>query len=397
MSATRVTASWCTGRDKDPGTCEGPTASAGLAIEESDRTFPGELGRFLVVRVRIDLTQERVSGGREDPREASSAIAPPRQNSVTPSLRVERGCEPEKSAARVHRRRCCVAKIALCSAVREVLMRNSIFALLSLLAVACGGSSEDGGSGGSTTGGKGGSGGVTGGSGGVTGGSGGVTGGSGGVTGGSGGVTGGSGGVAGGTGATGGGGLGGASNGGTGGGGTGGTSAAQPECKADSDCKVFSDCCTCMAVPIAENPTSCPLTCVIDSCVAAGAPKLPACVAGRCVMGFECDSSKVTCKSLPPKCGAGQVPQVSGDCWKGGCVAADECQSVHACSDCTGSLACASYQTQLGPQAHCVDIPKSCGGAATCACMGPSVCTDPFSSCNDLSGSQGVSCGCPTC
>ena len=270
-----------------------------------------------------------------------------------------------------------------------------LFCLVSALALGCGGSSDDGGSGGS--------GGATGGAGGTTGGSGGVTGGSGGATGGSGGVAGATGGAAGspggaaGSGATGGAaGAGGTGTGATGGtGGTGGV--ASPECKADGDCKVFTDCCSCEGVPNAENPTACPANCLQAKCSEISAPKAAACIAGRCVMGFDCDSSKVTCKSVPPSCAAGQVALVNGNCWQGSCVPADECHTVKDCAACTGPLACVTVTTQIAIQRHCVDIPAVCGGAASCACFGPSVCTSPYTNCTDMSGIKGVGCDCPNC
>ncbi len=260
-------------------------------------------------------------------------------------------------------------------------------ALVSICLLGCGGESDSGGSGGGTTGGSGGATGGSSGTGGATGGSGGATGGSAGASGGSAGATGGSAGTGGATGGTGG------ATGGTGGGGP-----ASPECTTATDCKVFADCCSCLGVPTTENPTSCPQNCLLDKCGEIDAPKAAACVAGRCVMGFECDSSKVTCKSLPPTCPAGQVARVdpTTQCWKG-CVPAGECNSVKSCSDCTGELVCAGYVTQLGPQNHCVDVPKTCNGNFSCACLGPSVCTSPFSTCADFSGQKGVSCSCPNC
>jgi hypothetical protein len=203
-------------------------------------------------------------------------------------------------------------------------------------------------------------------------------GGSGGATGGSGGSLGGSGGAT---------------------GGSGGAIAAAPECKADGDCKVFTDCCMCAGVPVSENPASCPALCKQDKCAELGAPAKASCVAGRCVAGFNCDSSNVTCKMMTPSCQPGEVPLVNdaGTCWQGSCVPATECKTVKACSQCTGALVCAVHVTQLGLQHHCVDVPAVCGGNFTCSCMGASVCTPPYASCSDMSGQKGVSCGCPNC
>lgn len=261
----------------------------------------------------------------------------------------------------------------------------------SLLVVGCGGESENDASGGSggATGGSSGAGGSTGGAGG-----GGGTAGTGGSTGGTAGVGGGSGGSGGSTGGTG-------ATGGSGGstGGTGGAGPAQPECKVDGDCKMFADCCSCMGIPTSENPVPCPAMCLQDKCGELGGPKTAACIAGRCVAGFNCDSSKVTCKMATPNCDPGKVPLVKedGTCWQGSCVPANECKAVKSCAECTGSLFCVSYVTQLGPQNHCADVPKACGSDFTCACTGPSVCTPPYGTCQDFSGQKGVSCSCPNC
>ncbi len=263
-------------------------------------------------------------------------------------------------------------------------------ASLSLLALACGGESSDDGSrgGGNTT--SGGSGGSTGGSAGSGGASGGSAG-TGGATGGSAGIAGATGGAAG-SGAT-----GGAAGSGGATGGTGGV-VGSPECKQDADCKVFNDCCSCEGVPKTANPASCPAICKQNTCEALGvSPTTVSCVAGRCVKGFDCDTSKVTCKAAPPVCPAGQVAQVKGNCYTFACVAASECTFVPGCGDCAPMDVCSLYVTQLGPRPHCVSIPKTCGGNFSCACLGPSTCISPFDSCSDLSGQKGVSCGCPAC
>ncbi|MCA9628994.1 MAG: hypothetical protein KC766_15045, partial [Myxococcales bacterium] len=153
----------------------------------------------------------------------------------------------------------------------------------------------------------------------------------------------------------------------------------------------------CSGVPKDEDVVDCPATCAVDQCNRAGISE-PQCVAGRCVAGYECDASKVTCAQPTPQCPAGEVAAVQGGCWTGTCVPAVECRSVTQCNDCTGgNTACAAYETQLGPENHCVEIPAVCKGAATCECMGPSVCVQGFDLCEDFSGIRGVRCGCPTC
>jgi hypothetical protein len=203
-------------------------------------------------------------------------------------------------------------------------------------------------------------------------------------------------GTAGSAGASGSGGAGGA--GGTGGIGGAAGGSPQPECTTAADCKLQNDCCTCQALAPGEFYPSCPpIACLVDKCEALQLPKdAVACVAGRCVAGFECDSSKVTCKLLPPVCEPGFVPGVKDTCYTGTCVPVTECVSVKSCAEC-GKFACAAYATRTGPQAHCVTVPPACGDSATCACFGPTVCTKPFSGCGDLSGLRGVTCTCPTC
>ncbi|MFO0567480.1 MAG: hypothetical protein U0263_17615 [Polyangiaceae bacterium] len=263
-------------------------------------------------------------------------------------------------------------------------MRRTGWVLLVLVACACGGESDDGGS---STGGSSGSGGATGGSSGTGGATGGASG-SGGATGGSSGAgaTGGASGSGGTTGGTGG------ATGGTGGG------TASPECKEAADCQVFEDCCSCDGVPKGTNPPMCKLACTEKKCSVLGVSSTEvSCVAGRCVKGYECDSTKVACAAASPACSAGEVPQVKGACWTGKCVPASECASVAGCKDCdTTKYACVENVAKPS-SAHCVDVPAACGGSLSCACFGASVCVSPYTSCSELSGVKGVSCGCPTC
>ena len=125
-----------------------------------------------------------------------------------------------------------------------------------------------------------------------------------------------------------------------------------------------------------------------------------ACVAGRCVAGFACDASKVTCKIAVPDCQAGDVPAVdaSGNCYTGACVPAAECASVTSCASCTRTdQACVSYATLGGNHNHCVTIPAACGGSVTCDCLGPTSCVGSNRVCGMLSGVKGIGCACPAC
>jgi len=172
----------------------------------------------------------------------------------------------------------------------------------------------------------------------------------------------------------------------------------KPECYSEKDCKIFTDCCACEGVPNAETPASCRVACKQNQCAALGlAAPQAACIAGRCVVGFDCDSSKVLCKSVPPQCPAGQVPLVNSGCWQGTCVAANECASVKDCSACTGGLICAEFIQRGGPAVHCYDVPKECNGNYGCSCAGAGVCSGPGLTCGDLSGLMGIACSCPAC
>ncbi|MFO0566424.1 MAG: hypothetical protein U0263_12215 [Polyangiaceae bacterium] len=243
--------------------------------------------------------------------------------------------------------------------------------VLLLGAVACGGSTDAGGTGGAAGGGAGG----------AVGGSGGAVGGTGGTS------VGGSGGVGG-------------STGGVGGGGTGGTNPFA-ECTDDSQCTLFSDCCTCVALGPNEGvPPSCDMACKQNTCEARGVTSGKAqCVAGQCIVGYECRSEQALCNMPPPKCDPGQMPSIINACY-GPCVPATECASVSQCTDCNGPLTtCVHYDMQSGDASanHCVQVPKGCEGSPTCACMGANVCTAPFSACTDFSGVPGMSCSCPNC
>lgn len=183
-------------------------------------------------------------------------------------------------------------------------------------------------------------------------------------------------------------------------GGSGGSTGPAPECTQDSDCRLFTDCCTCVGLPKGHaDPPSCNAACSIDQC-AAHDVKAPSCRAGRCVAGFNCDASQALCFSLPPTCAAGQVPSVVGSCW-GGCVDATQCLGVQSCAECTGvNTTCVKYDLQGGDtsvSSHCVTVPKGCEGSPTCSCMGSSVCATPYVACGDFSGIKGMGCSCPNC
>lgn len=183
--------------------------------------------------------------------------------------------------------------------------------------------------------------------------------------------------------------------------GLGGGGATAGQCSDSSQCKLFSDCCSCMALgPGDPEPSSCLADCLQDACSAMGVTSgKAACVLGSCVVGFDCDGSKVLCNALPPLCEPGSTPSVVGGCW-GQCVPVTECMSVASCLDCQGPLTtCVTIDLQGAESAphHCVTLPKGCEGDPTCSCIGSSVCPSPYTACSDLSGVPGVVCSCPNC
>ena len=184
--------------------------------------------------------------------------------------------------------------------------------------------------------------------------------------------------------------------------GTGGASGSEPDCTRDSDCHLLNDCCTCAALgPRQEPPPTCGLVCLQSKCSAQSLPpNAVACVAGRCVAGFNCDDSEVTCRVATPICPDGQVPGVNADgtCYTGGCVPTTQCRSVASCNVCGSSQACVTNQSRGRNEHHCVTVPAGCS-SANCSCLGDSVCLSPYSSCdnNSSGGVKGVTCGCPTC
>jgi hypothetical protein len=152
--------------------------------------------------------------------------------------------------------------------------------------------------------------------------------------------------------------------------------AAAAQCQKDSDCQLVNDCCTCAAIPKGEKVPACdPKTaCLIPSCMQFGGVEQPRCAAGRCVLGFDCDTASVTCKRAAPVCPAGQVPRVVMQgvqrCF-GECMDARQCLAVPSCASCARADLC--VRTGAATSLHCVAAPSSCT-TASCACVGPSVC-----------------------
>lgn len=160
------------------------------------------------------------------------------------------------------------------------------------------------------------------------------------------------------------------------------------ECVTADDCQVFTDCCTCAAVPTSEENLACPGLCIQSACQARGLGTAKAtCVANRCVFDVSCDSSRVTCEAATPTCPAGQVPSVSGACW-GPCVPAQDCQEVTNCNDCAAGQVCVRNELQP-PSTHCVEVSASCLQHPNCDCT---------NACDfQCSDETGIGCFCVSC
>jgi hypothetical protein len=166
-------------------------------------------------------------------------------------------------------------------------------------------------------------------------------------------------------------------------------------CKTDSDCRLGASCCDCRALAPGGVLPPCSLACIQSACAAMGI-KGVRCSQGACVLAAECDTSVVTCRSVPPPCAVGDLPSIQGSCWSGHCVKASACRTVKDCTSCPRDLyLCAREEAQLGSTFRCVDLPPACRVTRTCECAGSYVCTPPFSSCS-VNGDE-FSCTCPTC
>jgi hypothetical protein len=174
------------------------------------------------------------------------------------------------------------------------------------------------------------------------------------------------------------------------------------QCQRDEDCQLVNDCCTCQAIPGHENPPYCdPKTsCVMPACSQYGGLDKAHCVAGRCILAFDCDTSMIACKRSPPVCPPGQTPRVIGQgvarCY-GECVDARQCQAVPSCAVCGLKDLCVRYAPSPQPY-HCVPVPAACTASPSCACVQPAVCVGAYQTCVEGgSVAPAISCGCPSC
>jgi hypothetical protein len=113
----------------------------------------------------------------------------------------------------------------------------------------------------------------------------------------------------------------------------------------------------------------------------------------------ECDSSVVTCRTLPPTCPPGEIPVVAGACWAGHCARPSACRTVRDCTACNAdNVVCATDAVRGAPSVRCVDVPAACATDRTCRCLASYVCTNgPFVSCTEVGSRREFSCQCPNC
>jgi len=173
-------------------------------------------------------------------------------------------------------------------------------------------------------------------------------------------------------------------------------------CTKDSDCLLVDDCCTCAAIVRGDRPPACDprITCPMTTCAQFGGVDKARCMAGRCIVGLDCDTTRVTCRRLAPVCPAGEVPRVvmqGQDRCYGECVDARQCLSVPECARCARGDLCVGYAAAAQVRLHCVSAPPPCGDSPSCACAA-AICTGEWSSCvPGVSPLPQISCECPTC
>lgn len=176
-------------------------------------------------------------------------------------------------------------------------------------------------------------------------------------------------------------------------------------CEQDSDCQIFTDCCTCDVLAVGEQPPACNVPeCFVEACAVLdiGAPPKAVCRFGRCT--FEkvtCNPVGVTCNMSPPDCPVGQLPSVEGECWSGQCTPVEACDWAPDCAACTTDphdpLVCV-LKGQKGAYNVCEPKPVECGDMADIDCeCGQEICDamPPHTVCNDMT--PGIVCQCPFC
>ena len=177
-------------------------------------------------------------------------------------------------------------------------------------------------------------------------------------------------------------------------GGSGGSGGGGLECETADDCVMFSDCCSCAAVPKGTSIPGCDLVCITDQCTAQqiGRDEIT-CAFGRCVVDRSCNHAQATCNSMPETCPSGQVRSVTENgCW-GPCLPPTECREVTDCSDC-GEAVCVGFSAFVPPATGCVVPEPSCTKGNYCECLDACPQSAAYE-CVEVD--DGVSCYCPVC
>ncbi|WAS95539.1 hypothetical protein [Nannocystis punicea] len=174
-------------------------------------------------------------------------------------------------------------------------------------------------------------------------------------------------------------------------------------CQQDSDCQIYTDCCTCDVIAVGEQPPACDVPeCFVEVCGTYDlSPQPPVCRFGRCTFAdVTCNPTGVTCDEPPPDCGPGTLPSVAGECWTGKCAPVEACNWAPDCEACTTDpdpLVCV-LKAQKGAYHVCEPKPVACGDAPEIDCeCGQEICDalPPHTECHDQT--PGIVCECPFC
>jgi hypothetical protein len=110
---------------------------------------------------------------------------------------------------------------------------------------------------------------------------------------------------------------------GSGSGGTGSdastTGGLEYACAQESECRLHSDCCSCVAVHEDEPVAACDASCERNTCETWGVSEL-LCAHTCHIRLLECDPTLVACDEAPPRCDDGLAPTIEDRCWTGYCV-----------------------------------------------------------------------------
>lgn len=79
------------------------------------------------------------------------------------------------------------------------------------------------------------------------------------------------------------------------------------------------------------------------------------------------------------------------------CGAGGPCCDVDDCASCPATAACVAVSNDREAGFFCLEVPATCDGAPTCACLADVVCEAPLV-CEDSDfGGSDLACSCPAC